>query len=1065
MSAIQHTPPQSPTAATPPPASAEPFSLTKRMRQLWEQAYQRGAAQSAKDFCEWASQPVNYLGHKRLSLFSSSTPMPPNPYQSLQNLQKRIAEFDKIQHTFPIAPGLPLQPATKSSVNEQHAKQVAHTNAVMADLNTHLSNGGIVFALHWAINRLNDGDMENIFALTRQAFSKTNPPNIKRLVLDFYKGQLSLFRRICVHVIYFFCTFRGFIEKTVQTYLQTSLNELRLRFDQALHPDPERQGTLVPGLIKKGKELLKSYQSAFEDFAEEKPLIGLDGKPIANPTLDDYKTVAIEKLFQKSFQQLCSEAAATFMEQIAPTVEYKKGATWLNPLMNRFARWVLKRILPSTLEDGLKKGTEEIKPYKRPFVNALLKAIELGLKELKEVQDADSVSIPLTRFPGTEGLNHFVDQLFSVLPYTALEESTAQTEKPKPTPHDFLQVKRKLAQGSIIDGAFNEAFQEAIVNALNLGVYHWARPDIKEKMFSNLFELLSIPFTHAQNISQQDLDTLENKVLSFAKTLFVKEIDDAVKTKFEGRPMAQMKNEALRQFGVRKTGAQDFTTQLDELAKQLTKLSSEITRERLAEILRGMEGIKGALKQFSEEQQRLDKELAALTPPEKEAVLRPWLPIYARADAMMEDLFRIQKMLADHIQILDRQAHFNAIDATLKNFATSRQDSAHDVNKCLSSDPKTASIAQRIEITARLETSCHSLATIETTLQRQSQHHLQPEEQQQIQQFQQRMREIREKQMRFVALQKLDRELRYYLSRPGRRDIPDTIEEPLAALDKIDREGLIPLIQNLKPPANMKDALNFGNVLKELETGMLAVQGKLLADLRQSDEAASRLVPQLQLILGNRSLDEGREATRNTHNFSTTATALHKSVGTFKRLVDGSEKESQIQFTATHLYIGLGALGLVGGALAASLATGVAGSAILGAVAGTGMDIALRGIPLQQEEVPQQAKKEKSSLHDAAKKAVLERLVPVTTSGLIGGASTVACRYLGIPALVPTFVGIGTGALAARAFPIIGDGAQTLGRQHLKDLFASTYNMIRNPFLYQGAAKLALAQFMQSYRP
>jgi hypothetical protein len=891
--------PVAPPAAAPARPPADP-GLAAR---VWN------AATGAWSYLRGAAQPVHAWGQRYMPF---SSPFPKNPYAALSQLEAQATAFGRIQQTLPFVE--PLSTSTPQNISSASATslsaQVAQTQAELRKLSRQLSSFTILYALHWAANKTNDDQVAEIFEMTHRA-AEPGAPSLKQLVFNQY-ANLNCFRRLLVHVLYFICTFRGLVEKTIEAYANQLVAEGRSGLTRALEVADESQSSLaIPDLIDDFGAFFRAYADATIAHAKGIPLIGLNGAAIPHPTLRQYKEITIQRLYGKSLRTLCSEITLTLVRKIAPKVEYKKGAWILNPLMNGAVKWFLRLQLPSVLNSALQKVTEETKPYKRPFVKAICEVLIDLLEDLKKTHEEGDLDPPPNPFPGTKDAPALVAEFLRVLD---IGEHATRRE---------VLALAALQEQNLAPDDIHEALGEALTKGVNAALYYLARPENREKTLTKTIRLLGIPFSATQHVTKKQLDTVEGQLSELGRQLVESFVEEAVEDKLRQGPRRDVVDRvADRQFATRKRAAQELSAKLE---RTQATIAQHLQRHTLAqpngwvEIQKELIAAKDTLTHFALVEQQSRAEFAHLPAADQEAILRPLLPIYDQTQNAMAQLLEFEQALRVYYSSSVLSADYRELYTFLERLDASYNQGLEAAN-LLSQMGNEASTEQRRALHTQLENSTQqireSIVHFEQILAR-IQGELTREESASFTGFLNSCRAMEAHFQQVSALHHFDLQLRFYLDNP--RAAPKPLD--LARFTPAHQAALSPLIIALG--AHRSDTPN-PQIIQALGAQLSHMQYEMLS----ATVATQRQIQHSQIPLHMRRLAGIRQQQQQDIQVGLVARLdracqhLAQTSGAVQDLIENAQREHHYQITDNVLGAGAGAVGAAAGAILTPIVPG-----------------------------------------------------------------------------------------------------------------------------------------------
>lgn len=1046
-SALASSPtPPSPSHHTPTPASNQ-WRITQLAHKIWNWGSHYlpsppvWVPEKVKEIHSQIKKPI-VINNKRFALPFTSSSFPKDPYEELRKMDEEIREFERIQRNLPVNPAPPTKEIPSDLLpNPTHAIQAAATDSELHKLTQHGTSFGVLYAMHWAIG-LHEGDqnIESIFEMTRRSVSQpgTQKPSLKELIFEKHKS-LTLIQKITVHFVYFVCTFHKFFEKTINAYADAILKEMRTRLGSALlmSSDGSNQPQLVSDLIEKSANFLEIYREQIRAHGKGLPIVYEDGRKILYPTLNQRKEHAVDLFLGKSLENLCNEVSSTIVEKMAPTIEYKKGGTWINPLLNKIVRYFLKNNLPDIMKSVLEKSNKQIKPHKLPFITAIMHTIIDQLSDLQTVLNDNTLEIPPGQFPGTENLPEFVGKLLEVLEYGE-----------NPTQQQIIQISKQQELGKSTSQELIKKIEEPLLKSLNILLHHITKAENTEKMFTKFFELSNIPFTESQALSQTTVDHLNEDLLELAGQVFDKIVQDAAKEEARGgMDYEKTKPYIEKQFSSRKEGIQTILTQLEQKSIALQRRLENMSAQSVSPILRDLEDLTAHLKTLSSEEKIKRKDLNILGGAEKEAVLRPLLPIFSKARQIMNLILNIQKEVQTYLD----KAPYHLSCSQLMDEIQAIQIIKFKAGK-LTTDllqlPNSAPAKERVELVQKIEATNQELALSLTHIQNiylQIEPALTENDRRELQEFQTSLKETNEKYGQFILLQQLDHDIRAFLRRDGRKNLPAIINGLLAQFPSQDRSRLEPIILQLRPPVNPAATAEVSRHMENLKTVMQEIQMRVIHDLNRAEKRIHQATPLIEEQIGKLLIEHTDQQKMANSNLNRLSLEINKEIEEMRALTESAIAEEQHHLTDQQRENMLGVLGLgVGAALLA------AGAGPLTAGAFTGVATGFTNL-LEQGVVVAKPLWEKGPLGELA------------MNGAIGAITTqIASSYLGpLGMMVPTTLGL---AQAGRnIFPKAIQGGKDHALEQVMQIFRNAYDLIRNEHFYKAAEKIALAEVVKAY--
>lgn len=934
-----------------------------------------------------------------ISSFSSSS----DPFQILDKLDQQISQFEKDTQSIPIS-YTPL--SSSPPLAAPLPKEAAETDEVLRKVTAHVSNFSILYVLHWAIGQ--SANTEAIFEMTRRSVGESNA-NLKEMIFTHY--NLSWFWRVVVHLVFFFCTFRGFFPKTIEEISKRLLQELRFCTTHALQGEGQK-AELVPRLISESAAFLRTIRQAFEDYASNAPF------PTPNPTLEDRINSAIEHLYNKSLYTLCVDASKTLIHQIIPTIEYKPGATWMNWTMNKIVRWFLRFNLPGIMEQALQKSNEAMSPHALPFVKAIL---ETTKERLADFQKNMKIFTPHPGdFPGTENLPELVEQFLVLLNYG-----------PSPTQSE---IRQKMNQPP--DKLLTAKFQAPLVQGLKLLFHYLARPENREPLFTNLLNLLDLPFTTAQHVTREEVQDLNEQLTNLGGEVFREILEETAEERIFAEPPSPDKTKQFtkEQFDMRKERAlstlKEMQTEGEDLCQKLNNSHSH-----LSAILSDLAKFKNQLKDFSFKEKAAQKQLDALSNAEKQAILLPLTPLYTEACNLMTPIGELQqKVKSLHLNTQERERAQKTLK-TLHQFKTIRENLAAATSELLDF-AKGASSSEREPIIQKLQNCLDQIGEIlsSSLIQDPS--------------FLQALQTTQEEYRQFILLQKVDQYLRAYFSENKRRRIPSLITNLLSHFPPSDQTALQPLIFSLQTPANVATKNRVTQQMQE-------IQRRIIDHLNTADQILGKTWPQLVFTAETRLMQAEREIETLDREMKELGLQIKNGIENMQRAAQEAAKEQQIYISKRQLVTG----GITGAAMTASYLAGPVGGLIIGGLAYVLKSLGEKGAYIDSDT----GDKQLPSWGDVGSSLILPTVATVAALAAPAAAPYVP-RLAGAVAKMATtaaplapFVPVATAGVIASTIPSKTiEGATQKLQNPVMELFLKARAFLTNSYIYAGLQKVVL---------
>ena len=885
--------------------------------------------------------------------------------------------------------------------------RIAATDQQLKILSNHLKEFIPLFSMY-QLGGIKDENPQSLTEMVREAITPQGNGKKSSAIDVFFKrygNQLTRSQRWKIRIFNFFSP-SSLFSKTVDSFMQTCLSEMRTRLSEARWFE---QGAHIERVIEDLIYFLDVYKCAIFAYADAKELTG---------SLSQYRERAVEKMFGKPLAKICKEFSNTLMNNLFPNIKYFKG-NWFIP---RFVNWVLNKgvrmivnaYLPNTLHSIVSEANDKTKPHNLPFVKALTDTAvdQLALLQGTLDQGPAPETIPL---PGTKHLKDAIASLCDLIEFAHAntQESIQKTRKE-------LEEKKKKPG---LNATIQQGIQEAILKGTHVLFRYFAEPQNSEAMFTKFLELANTTFARGEVVTAEDLQMSKDKLDLTVRNLGKKLANEAIQDLFRMARPEQAEINAQAAFHAHQGDAMMTSIRLRMLSEAITQKmalpADQWTPER--DILLELDGMRQLLKILSTKEQ-LSYDLKPLSPADQQSILLPLIPIYQSLEKQMVMILHLQEQqilqkshsqLTDAFQeivhLFDLMSAANPPENGLKQVPAFREVIGK-VSKLLPPNaPEIVQLQQKIQVmTEALEGA---------NIYKKNHDLLVPLEQ--------------KIQMLKFAIEQ---------NRPdARRAALTEIRQILKSLPAQDEGALAPFIgalSDLKNPLD-KEALNqawinlgngIGNIQQQYAANRNGFHQILVPHLRSKDWASQKKDAYRQLQLQNR-----QEMIREVDS-------LALEIGQFKNQVETVQRESQLKLTPHHF-------GIIGGTALGVLALFYPSlAAAIGAAAYAGVN---QVAPLL----------EGGNARNAAG-------FKIGAQGLFGAGAAAAVASIpvvGVP-LATLGVAIAAGAAGNRAIGGVIDGGQETVYQEINRFFAQVYEFAIGGAVYTPSAKIAMKQIIEAYK-